>query len=68
VGLERSPLSLVSTTEEILGTNSSGFGRGNPLCWPRDTLHLKKFMLTSPTNGGRSVGKVHYQTKAREFN
>jgi hypothetical protein len=26
VGLERSPLSLVSTTEELLGRNSSGSG------------------------------------------
>jgi hypothetical protein len=26
VGLERSPLSLVSTTEELLGSNSSGSG------------------------------------------
>jgi hypothetical protein len=26
VGLERGPLSLVSTTEELLGTNSSGSG------------------------------------------
>jgi hypothetical protein len=26
VGLERGPLSLVRTTEEVLGRNSSGFG------------------------------------------
>jgi hypothetical protein len=26
VGLERGPLSLVSTTEELLGSNSSGSG------------------------------------------
>jgi hypothetical protein len=39
VGLERGPLSLVSTIEEILGRNSSGsdlenreYGRGDPLC------------------------------------
>jgi hypothetical protein len=47
VGLERGPLtiSLVSTIEELLGTNSSGsglenreYGRGDPLRWPRDTL------------------------------
>jgi hypothetical protein len=38
VGLKRGPLSLVSTTEELLGRNSSGFGlenreygRGDPL-------------------------------------
>jgi hypothetical protein len=44
VGLERRPLSLVSTIEELLGRNNSGFGlekrqygRGDPLRWPRDT-------------------------------
>jgi hypothetical protein len=38
VGLERGPLSLVSTIEELLGRNSSGcglenreYGRGDPL-------------------------------------
>jgi hypothetical protein len=38
VGLERGPLNLVSTTEELLGRNSSGsglenreYGRGDPL-------------------------------------
>jgi hypothetical protein len=38
VGLEQGPLSLVSTTEELLGRNSSGsglenreYGRGDPL-------------------------------------
>jgi hypothetical protein len=29
VGLERGPLSLVSTTEELLGRNSIGSGLGN---------------------------------------
>jgi hypothetical protein len=29
VGLERSPLSLVSTTEELLGTKGSGYGLEN---------------------------------------
>jgi hypothetical protein len=40
MGLERGPLSLVSTTEELLGRNSSGsglenreYGRGDPLRW-----------------------------------
>jgi hypothetical protein len=44
VGLERGPLSLVSTTEELLGRKSSGtgldnreYGHGDPLCWPCDT-------------------------------
>jgi hypothetical protein len=44
VGLERGPLSLVSTTEELLGRNGIGsgleireYGRGDPLRWTRDT-------------------------------
>jgi hypothetical protein len=39
VGLERGPHSLLSTIEELLGRNNSGYGlqsrkygRGNPLC------------------------------------
>jgi hypothetical protein len=62
VGLERGPLSLVSTIEELLGRNSSGaglenreYGRGDPLRWPRDTLYPQKLALTSPICGGRSV-------------
>jgi hypothetical protein len=65
VGLERGPLSLVSTIEELLGRNSSGsslenweYGHGDPLCWPRDTLYPQKLALTAPTSGGRSVGTV----------
>jgi hypothetical protein len=45
VDLERDPLSLVRIIEELLEWKSSGSGlenqingRGNPLCWPRDTL------------------------------
>jgi hypothetical protein len=63
VGLERGPLSLVSTSEELLGRNSSGsgpeireYGHGDPLSWPRDILYLQKLVLTSPTSGGLSVG------------
>jgi hypothetical protein len=44
VGLERSPLSLVSTNEELLGRKSSGsgleireYGHRDPPCWLRDT-------------------------------
>jgi hypothetical protein len=61
VGLERRPLSLVSTIEELLGRNNSGsglenreYGRGDPLLWPRDTLYSQKLALTSPTSS-RSV-------------
>jgi hypothetical protein len=65
VGLERGPLSLVSTTEELLerksstpGLESRKYGRGDTLRWPRDSLHPQKLALTSPTSGGRSDGIV----------
>jgi hypothetical protein len=74
VGLERDPLILVSTTEEILGRKSSGSGLENreygledPLRWPRDTLYPQKLALTSPTSGVNSVGIVHLRTKATDF-
>jgi hypothetical protein len=74
VGLERGPLSLVSTTEELLGRKSSGsglenrdYGRRDPSSWPRGTLYPQKLALTSPTSGGRSVGKVRSRTQATEF-
>jgi hypothetical protein len=74
VGLKRGPLNLVSTTEELLGKNSSGsglenqkYGRGDPLRWPRDTLHPQMLAQTSPAGGGRSVGIVRLRTKATEF-
>jgi hypothetical protein len=63
VGLERSRLDLVSTTEELLGRNSSSsglerlkYGRRDPLRWPRDTLYPQKLALTSLTSGG-SLGR-----------
>jgi hypothetical protein len=74
VGLERVPLRLVSTTEELLGRNSSGsglenreYGCGDPLRWPRDILHPQMLTLTSPTSGGGSVAIVRLRTKATEF-
>jgi hypothetical protein len=30
---------------------------GESLRWPRDTLYPRKLALTSPTSGGRSVGR-----------
>jgi hypothetical protein len=49
VGLERGPLSLVSTTEELLETKSSGLGvenrdysRRDPPHWPHHTLSSAK--------------------------
>jgi hypothetical protein len=60
VVLERGPLSLVSTIEELIGSKSSvsglenrEYGRGDTSRWPRDTLYLQKLALTSPTSGGR---------------
>jgi hypothetical protein len=74
VGLERGPLSLVRITEELLERKVSApvyktdiNGRGDSLCWPRDTLYLLNLALTSPTSGGRSVGKVRWRTKSPEF-
>jgi hypothetical protein len=51
VSLERGPLSLVSTIEELLGRKSNGSG----------------LALRSPTRGCRSVGIVRSRTQATEF-
>jgi hypothetical protein len=74
VGLERGPLSLVSTVEELLGRNSSGsglerrkYGRRDPWWWTCNTLYPHKLALISPTSGGRSVGIVCSRTQATEL-
>jgi hypothetical protein len=74
VGLERGPLSPVSTTEELLERKSNGSGlenreyaRKDPSRWPRVTHYPQKSPLTSPTSGGRSVGIVRSRTQATEF-
>jgi hypothetical protein len=74
LGLERGALSLLSIIEELLGRHSRGFslesrgyGRGNPFRWPRYTFYPWKLALISPTNCGRSVGRVCSRTKATEF-
>jgi hypothetical protein len=74
VGLNRGPLSLVSTIEELLGRNTSGFGLENleyghadPLLRPHGTLYPQKLALTSPASSGCSVGIVRSRTKASEF-
>jgi hypothetical protein len=74
VGLERGPLSLVSTTEELLERKSSGsclenreYGRRDPLRCPRGTLYPQKLAITSPTSGGRSVDIVRSRTQTMEF-
>jgi hypothetical protein len=74
VGLERGPLSLVSTTEELLERKSSfsgleirEYGRRDPSRWPRGTLYPQNLVLTSPTSGGRSVSIFLSQTQATEL-
>jgi hypothetical protein len=74
VGLERGPLSLVNTTEELLGRKISGsglanreYGRSDQLRWPRGSLYAQKLALTSLTSGGHSVGIVRWRTQATEF-
>jgi hypothetical protein len=66
VGLERGPLSLVSTIDELLGRKSSlsGLDYGHRI--PRHPLYAQKLALTSPTSGGRSVGIVRSWTHATE--
>jgi hypothetical protein len=57
VSLERGPLSLVSTIEELLESKSSGsglesreYGRRDLSRWPRDNLYPQESALTSPCN------------------
>jgi hypothetical protein len=72
VGLERDPLSLVSTVEKLLERKSSGsglesrdYGRSDPSSWPRGTLYPQKLALTSPIIGGRSIGIVRSRTQQK---
>jgi hypothetical protein len=73
VGVERGPLSLVSTTEELLRRKSSSSGLKTEitavgiLCADHATsLYLQNLVLTSPTNGSRSVGIARSRTQATE--
>jgi hypothetical protein len=74
VGLERGPLSVVNTIEQLLCRKNSGFGLENrdfglrdPSCWPRGTLYPLKLALTSPTSGGLALGIVRWRTQAPSF-
>ena len=75
MGLERGPLSLVSSIEELLEYKSSGSGLenrdstavGNRYADYVTPLYPQKLALTSPTGGGRSVGIVRSRTEATEF-
>jgi hypothetical protein len=71
MGLERGPLSLVITTEELLGRKSSGSGLEireyclrDPSRLPRGTVspQKKKLALNSPTSSGRLVGIIRSRT------
>jgi hypothetical protein len=73
VGLERGPLSLGSTIEELLERKSSGsglenrdYGRRNPLRWPHGTLYPRNLALTSSTCGDRSfdISLVFFPTSS----
>jgi hypothetical protein len=74
VGLERGPLSLVSTIEELLGRNNRRFslesreyGRGDPLRWPRDIFYPQKLAHILPTSRSHSVGILCLRTNATGF-
>jgi hypothetical protein len=74
MGLERGPLSFVSTTKELLERKSSGsclenreYGRRDLSRWPRGTFYPHKLAITSPTSGGLSVGIVRSRTQTMEF-
>jgi hypothetical protein len=74
VGLERVPLSLVSTTEELLGRKVAApvYKAENMEVGIRHADHVapsirKKLALTSLTSGGRSVGIVQSRTQATEL-
>jgi hypothetical protein len=74
VGLERGPLSLVSTAEELFGRKSSGSGleireydRRDPSRYPSGTLYQQKLTLISPTSSSRLVGIVRSRIQATEF-
>jgi hypothetical protein len=76
VGLERGPLSLVSTIQELLERKSSDsglrnrdYGRRDPLWWPRNILYPQKLALTSSTSSGHhhKGGVVGLRNQATEF-
>jgi hypothetical protein len=71
VDLERGPLSLVSSIEELLVRKSTGsglekweYGRRDPSRWPHGILYPQKLALTSPRSGGLSIGVVRSRTQA----
>jgi hypothetical protein len=69
VGLERGPLSLVSTAEELFGGKGSGSGLESQEYGRRDVtrnpIYPQMLVLTSPTSGGRSADIVCLRTKGQ---
>jgi hypothetical protein len=55
------------TKTSISGLEIREYGRRDPSRWPRGILYPQKLALTSPANGGRSVGVVCSRTQATEF-
>jgi hypothetical protein len=73
VSLQRCPLSLKSTIEELFGRKCSGsglesreYGRRDPLRLPHNTLYPQKLAMTSLTSRDFSVVVVRSQTKVTE--
>jgi hypothetical protein len=73
VGLEWDPLSLVSTTEELLDRKVAApvYKIENTAVGIRHADHVassirKKLAITSPTSGDRSVGIVRSRTQTME--
>jgi hypothetical protein len=74
VGLERGPLSLVSTTEELLDRKVAApvWKTENTAVGIRHAEHVaplypQKLVITSPTGDGRSVVIVRSRTQTMEF-
>ena len=74
MGLERGPLRLVRSNEEILEKKVAAPVQkteikavGIRYADHVTPLYPQKLALTSPTGGGRSVGTVRSRTKATEF-
>jgi hypothetical protein len=74
VGLERGPLSLVSTTEELLGRNSSDssvevreYGRRDASRWPSGTLYPQKVGTNLADKRGSLGGIVRSRTQPMDF-
>jgi hypothetical protein len=61
VGLERGPLSLVRTIEDLLGRNCSGFGLENRRL--RLGIRCADHVTSSIRKDGRSIGMVRLWTE-----